>query len=159
MIFKQQDVKSLLGVNTDEIIQPFANAASVIDEYNQHVQNGTLTTENFNNILQSCDESLANYLKNILGEEGSLTGYEVSLNGSFDSLMKINSVIQEFNNLDPSKQEDFATAVGLTNVNLGNYLSGLNGANGSLIGYGISLATSTAKTIGLTLATTALNAA
>ena len=159
MIFKQQDVKSLLGVNTDEIIQPFTNAASVIDEYNQHVQNGTLTTENFNNILQSCDESLANYLKNILGEEGSLTGYEVSLEGSFDSLMKINSVIQEFNNLDPSKQEDFATAVGLTNVNLGNYLSGLNGANGSLIGYGVSLVGSTAKTIGLTLATTALNAA
>lgn len=159
MMFKQQDVKSLLGVNTDEIIQPFTNAASVIDEYNQHVQNGTLTTENFNNILQLCDESLANYLKNILGEEGSLTGYEVSLKGSFDSLMKINSVIQEFNNLDPSKQEDFATAVGLTNVNLGNYLSGLNGANGSLIGYGVSLATSTAKTIGLTLATTALNAA
>lgn len=159
MIFKQQDVKSLLGVNTDEIVQPFTNAASVIDEYNQHVQNGTLTTENFNNILQSCDESLANYLKNILGEEGSLTGYEVSLKGSFDSLMKINSVIQEFNNLDPSKQEDFATAVGLTNVNLGNYLSGLNGANGSLIGYGVSLVGSTAKTIGFTLATTALNAA
>lgn len=159
MIFKQQDVKSLLGVNTDEIIQPFANAASVIDEYNQHVQNGTLTTENFNNILQSCDESLANYLKSISGTEGSLTGYEVSLNGSFDSLMKINSAIQEFNNLDSSKQEDFATAVGLTNVNLGNYLSGLNGAKGSLVGYGVSLVASTAQTIGLTIATTALNAA
>lgn len=69
--------------------------------------------------------------------------------------------MQQYNALGATSQKEqqaFATAVSATNTKLGSYLTGLNGAKASLSGYGLSLIASTAKTVGLTVATTALNA-
>jgi len=83
--------------------------------------------------------------------QGNITGYT-----------KITQAMKQYNTLgavSQKEQQNFATAVSLTNTKLGSYLTGLNGAKASLSGYGVSLIASTAKTVGLTIATTALNAA
>lgn len=56
------------------------------------------------------------------------------------------------------KQADFVNSVGQSNSILGKYLTGLNGANASMKGYIGTLIASKAATIGLRIATTALNA-
>jgi hypothetical protein len=58
-----------------------------------------------------------------------------------------------------NEQKEFINGISVTNGKLGNYLSGLNGAKGSLIGYGVSLVGATVKTFALEAATMALNAA
>lgn len=91
-----------------------------------------------------------------------MTAYNVSLQGSVTGFSKVSTAIQQYNalgSISKKEQQEFATAVGLTNNKLGTYLTGLNGSNASLRGYGVSLVASTAKTIGLTVATVALNAA
>lgn len=57
------------------------------------------------------------------------------------------------------EQKEFINGISVTNGKLGNYLSGLNGAKGSLVGYGVSLVGATVKTFALEAATMALNAA
>lgn len=162
MIFKQDSVASLFGINNSVSIEPFKEAANVIDSYNEHIKNNTLTAENWNTILNQCDDTLAEHLEHIKGFETTMTGYTTSLQGGIVGYNKVNAAIQQYNSLigsSKNEQQDLINTITVTNSKLGVYLSGLNGANASLAGYGLSLLTSTAKTIGLTIATTALNAA
>lgn len=145
-----------------EIITPFKDAKDIIDIYNDYIQTNTLTSENWNSILSMCDDSLSSYLNQIKGLEASMTGYSVSLQGNITGYAKITQAMKRYNALgavSQKEQQNFATAVSLTNTKFGSYLTGLNGAKASLSGYGVSLIASTAKTVGLTIATTALNAA
>lgn len=90
-----------------------------------------------------------------------MSAYTVSLQGNIAGYKKVTEAMKQYNAIagNAKDQKEFAKAVSTTNVNLGSYLTGLNGVKASLGGYGASLVLSTAKTIGLTLATTALNAA
>lgn len=145
-----------------EIITPFKDAKDIIDIYNDCIQTNTLTSENWNSILSMCDDSLSSYLNQIKGLEASMTGYSVSLQGNITGYAKITQAMKRYNALgavSQKEQQNFATAVSLTNTKFGSYLTGLNGAKASLSGYVVSLIASTAKTVGLTIATTALNAA
>lgn len=56
------------------------------------------------------------------------------------------------------KQADFVNSVGQSNTVLGKYLTSLNGADATMGGYVSSLIKAKASTIGLQIATTALNA-
>lgn len=72
------------------------------------------------------------------------------------------NIISAYNNLvDKSgqTQSKFASAISTFNPQLGSYLSGLDGAEASLAGYGAQLAFATVKTFALQAATLALNAA
>lgn len=164
MVFKTDMIKSWIGgtsssVNS-EIITPFRDASTIIGIYNNHVKAGTLTQENWSEILKLCDDSLASYLTRIKGLEASTVAYNVALQGNIKGFKKIRIVMQQYNALEtPEKQQEFASAVALTNSKFGNYLSNLKGSNATLIGYGFSLVTATAKTIALNVATMALNTA
>ena len=149
------------AVNT-EIIAPFSNAEQIIYKYNQAVEHNSLTQQGWQRLIAQCDDGLASYLTNIKGTTASMSAYSVSLQGSITGYTKITAAMKQYNALgavSQKEQQNFATAVSLTNTKLGSYLTGLNGAKASLGGYGISLVASTAKTVGLTIATTALNAA
>lgn len=166
MIFKQETVKSWFsGVSAsvnNEILQPFNNAEQVIWKYNQAIQYNSLTQQGWTRLLEQSDDGLKAYLTSIKGTTASMAGYNVSLQGNITGFKKVSSAITQYNTLSVSgtkEQNTFATAVSTTNGKLGTYLTGLNGAKASLGGYGVSLIASTAKTIGLTVATTALNAA
>lgn len=145
-----------------EIIAPFSNAGQIIYKYNQAVEHNSLTQQGWQRLIAQCDDGLASYLTNIKGSTASMSAYSVSLQGSITGYTKITTAMKQYNALgavSQKEQQNFATAVALTNTKLGSYLTGLNGAKASLSGYGISLIASTAKTVGLTIATTALNAA
>ena len=161
MIFKQEQIKSwFTGINND-VVQPFQNAEQVIWKYNQAIQHNSLTQQGWQRLLAQSDDSLKAYLTSIKGSTATMSGYNVSLQGNIVGFSKITKAMQQYNALGATslqEQQAFAGAVGITNTKLGSYLSGLNGAKASLAGYGLSLVTSTAKTVGLTVATTALNA-
>lgn len=166
MIFKQDTVKSWFAgtassVNS-EIITPFSNAEQIIYKYNQAIEHNSLTQQGWQRLIAQCDDGLASYLTNIKGSIASMSAYSVSLQGNITGYTKITQAMKQYNALgavSQKEQQNFATAVSLTNAKLGSYLTGLNGAKASLSGYGVSLIASTAKTVGLTIATTALNAA
>ena len=76
--------------------------------------------------------------------------------------VKIQTALNTYNsNLSKSTrlQNAYINAISKQNSGLGKYLSGLNGAQAGMRGYIASLVGATAKTIGLQIATTALNAA
>ena len=88
--------------------------------------------------------------------------YAAILDGNTKGFANVKSTITMFNQAQQLGSENakaFASAVGQSNTQLGNYLGGLNGARASLVGYGTQLAITTAKTIGLRAASMALNAA
>ncbi len=145
-----------------EIITPFSNAEQIIYKYNQAIEHNSLTQQGWQRLIAQCDDGLASYLTNIKGSIASMSAYSVSLQGNITGYTKITQAMKQYNALgavSQKEQQNFATAVSLTNAKLGSYLTGLNGAKASLSGYGVSLIASTAKTVGLTIATTALNAA
>ena len=145
-----------------EIITPFSNAEQIIYKYNQAIEHNSLTQQGWKRLIAQCDDGLASYLTNIKGSTASMSAYSVSLQGNITGYTKITQAMKQYNALgavSQKEQQNFATAVSLTNTKLGSYLTGLNGAKASLSGYSVSLIASTAKTVGLTIATTALNAA
>lgn len=145
-----------------EIITPFSNAEQIIYKYNQAIEHNSLTQQGWQRLIAQCDDGLASYLTNIKGSTASMSAYSVSLQGNITGYTKITQAMKQYNALgavSQKEQQNFATAVSLTNTKLGSYLTGLNGTKASLSGYGVSLIASTAKTVGLTIATTALNAA
>lgn len=145
-----------------EIITPFSNAEQIIYKYNQAITHNSLTQQGWQRLIVQCDDGLASYLTNIKDSTASMSAYSVSLQGNITGYTKITQAMKQYNALgaiSQKEQQNFATAVSLTNTKLGSYLTGLNGAKASLSGYGVSLIASTAKTVGLTIATTALNAA
>lgn len=145
-----------------EIITPFSNAEQIIYKYNQAIEHNSLTQQGWQRLIAQCDDGLASYLTNIKGSTASMSAYSVSLQGNITGYTKITQAMKQYNALgavSQKEQQNFATAVSLTNTKLGSYLTGLNGAKASLSSYGVSLIASTAKTVGLTIATTALNAA
>ena len=145
-----------------EIITPFSNAEQIIYKYNQAITHNSLTQQGWQRLIAQCDDGLASYLTNIKDSTASMSAYSVSLQGNITGYTKITQAMKQYNALgaiSQKEQQNFATAVSLTNTKLGSYLTGLNGAKASLSGYGVSLIASTAKTVGLTIATTALNAA
>lgn len=164
-IFKQDTLKSWISetgssVNS-KIIAPFSNAEQIINKYNQAVEHNSLAQEGWERLIKQCDDGLSSYLTKIKGHTASMSAYTVSLQGNIAGYKKVTEAMKQYNAIagNAKDQKEFAKAVSTTNVNLGSYLTGLNGVKASLGGYGASLVLSTAKTIGLTLATTALNAA
>lgn len=145
-----------------QIIQPFSDAKTIIELYNESIKDNTLTQEHWKDILSLCDDSTASYLTNIKGTTASFNGYTVSLNGSISGFKKVSHAIKRYNSLNSASTEEqqaFIKAISLSNPKLASYLTNLNGANAGLKSYGVSLVASKIKTIGLTVATTALNAA
>ena len=165
MIFKQETLQSLFtGVSSSvnsQIIKPFANAEQVIWKYNQAIQHNSLTQKGWERLLAQSDDSMRAYLTSIKGSTASMTGYTTSLQGNITGFKKVSSAISQYNTLSAqgvAEQKTFATAVSTTNGKLGTYLSGLNGAKASMGGYVKSLITAKAASIGLKVATVALNA-
>nr|WP_142412646.1 hypothetical protein [Clostridium sp. Marseille-P7770] len=142
--------------------QSLNDAQVVLDLYNEHLKNGTLTQENWNSILEQSTFDVADYLVKNKGLEASMVGFKLSLEGSVTGLKKVCLALNEYNSYGEKSSSDqklFAKEIGKTNGSLSSYLLGLNGVKASLGGYVTSLIASTAQTIALNVAVTALNAA
>ena len=100
------------------------------------------------------------YNKN--GENFNLKGLRVNSTQSVSNFTKINNALKSYNNnLSQSTQlqNSYISSVGNQNTVLGNYLASLNGAKASLGGYIKSLISTKIATIGLKVASVALNTA
>ena len=99
-------------------------------------------------------ESLADFTEECLRSQGVISG-------SAKSFSNVRSIINHYNGIiDESgkKQKEFANIVSAANPQLGNYLTGLNGASASLGKYVVQLGIAAVKTIALQAASMALNA-
>lgn len=111
-------------------------------------------------MLDQSNDGLKSYLINIKGSNASMSDYISSLEGNFTNIKQISSAIEQYNNLSglgAEEQSAFSSAVSASNSKLGSYLKGLKGSNASMRGYIMSLIGATARTVGLQVATTALN--
>ncbi len=127
--------------------------------------NGDLTV--FNKTLISTKDhlkALQTVNATVYNKNGAfnLRGLLVSSSQSVSTFTKLNNAFKAYNgNLSKSTQlqNAYVQAVGKQNVTLGNYLAGLNGAKASLGGYIKFLVATKAASIGLQVASVALNTA
>ena len=92
----------------------------------------------------------------------NLQGLLINSSQSVSTFTKLNNAFKAYNgNLSKSTQlqNAYVQAVGKQNTSLGNYLAGLNGAKASMGGYIKSLVAAKAASIGLQVASVALNTA
>lgn len=161
----------LVGLNKN--IKTFSVAASskvtrLVDCFNDLKMSTGLTTKAWDRMTKGVEktygQNAADYLRGV-AKQGDAA--RASVDGFYAALVQdipthgfrnVQAVISQYNSLDSATQNQFAQAIGLTNRNLGNYLTNLDGAKGSMAGYGAQLVATTAKTIGLQAATMLLNA-
>ena len=143
----------------------------IASDLNDLKDTGKLTTDSLNSVYNSLDslnsDSFSAYIKSIAeGAENArvniVDAYAAMLDGNTHGLQNIQSIFNTYNDTlkgNVKEQKNFTAAVGQSNITLSKYLAtvGTDGKAG-LAGYAGYLATATAKTIGLQIATTALNA-
>lgn len=156
---KVEKINTGFGNTKDEI----ENIIKNFNEYNQTQNKGAL--DNFYKDIASKNQNVANMFQDLAKQgasaKASVEGvYAAILDGNTTGYGNVKSVIGTFNSItDFSHQQAFAKAVGQTNKNLGEYLSNIKDSSASMKRYGSELVANTAKTIGLKVATVALNAA
>lgn len=162
-----KNYKTLNTITGEQItkVNDYADALNILKDTN------ALTTDSITGLYNSIDslnsDSLTYYFKSIAeGAENArvniVDAYAAMLDGNTHGLQNIQSIFNTYNDTlkgNVKEQKNFTAAVGQSNITLSKYLAtvGTDGKAG-LAGYAGYLATATAKTIGLQIATTALNA-
>ena len=171
MVFKVID-NQIVGLTKS--IKTFSVASSgkvtrLIDAFNNLKMTTGLTTKTWDTMIDGVErkygQNAADYLRSV-AKQGDAA--RASVDKFYAALVQdipthgfrnVQAVINQYNSLDPTTQKQFAQAIGLTNKNLGNYLTNLDGGQAKMSGYAGQLVVTTTKTIGLKAATMALNAA
>ena len=162
-----KNYKTLNTITGEQItkVNDYADALNILKDTN------ALTTDSITGLYNSIDslnsDSLTYYFKSIAeGAENArvniVDAYAAILDGNTHGLQNIQSIFNTYNDTlkgNVKEQKNFTAAVGQSNITLSKYLAtvGTDGKAG-LAGYAGYLATATAKTIGLQIATAALNA-
>ena len=170
MVFKVIDNNLTTIFNKTQTISNGFNLASnsvnnFVDGFNRlnTQQNFGSRWDSFINGATSANGNMATYFEDLAKQgasaRASIEGvYAAILDGNTRGIGNVKSVIATFNSLNPANQKAFATAVGQSNVQLGNYLMNLQTGTASMREYAGQVVQTTAKTIGLQVASTALNA-
>ena len=137
--------------------------------YREAINNNVPATEAFEQTMTGASVAAQEFAKNnevnILGIQNFTKAQKASaveMMAQNKSFANCKTLINEYSNGCKNcglSQEQFAAAIGKSNPALAKYLSGLNGAKGSLGGYIASLVSSKVATIALQAATIALNMA
>lgn len=145
------------------------NDISCITAYQNAVAAGTEAATAFDNSMLTASMSAVEYATSMDASKLSVAEFatqqrqaEIATIAQGTSLKNVKSLIAEYNSgcvTTGVSQEQFVDAVSQSNSNLGKYLSGLDGAKASAKGYISSLISAKAATIGMRLATMALNTA
>ena len=132
--------------------QAFANT---MREASPEVQKYAQTTNTKNLDPNKFAEQQKQWQVSLLAQENSFKNIKTLLNEYNSSLNENSNGVTKCG----IEQTNFVNAVGKSNSVLGKYLTGLNGTNATMKGYIGKLVASKIATIGLEIATTALNAA
>ena len=138
-----------------------------IDTFNKINANQSFGKEwnNFLNETGNINGALPTYFQAIAQQgasaRASVEGFYVALlNGNTKGIANVRSVINAYNQVQQTGRTNsiaFANAVSQSNVQLGMYLTKLDGAKASMIKYNAILVATKAKTIALKIASMALN--
>lgn len=162
------------GIMTDSFTASLNSDISAINSFNEAIANGQGRSQAFESCLASASNSAKEYAKsiadgalssetfskNMVSSQVAIKAAETAQGGLINRIRSAKSIINEYNNECKNtgmSQKDFAAAVGQGSSTWGKYLSGLNGAKASLLGYCGYLIKTKAATIALNVATTALN--
>jgi hypothetical protein len=145
----------------------FENDIKCINNFKNAVNSGIPSMNALQDCMLNASQSAVDYAKNtdiatLSGENFVKTQKmtQVSLQAQDKSWSNCKSLIAGYNNSVRSaglQQTDFISAIGQSNTTMGRYLTSLNGATGSLSGYIGFITAAKVATIGLQVATTALN--
>lgn len=152
-IAKLKEFKTLMSKMQSELKDGMSIDVSGAIE--QSMSGASEAAKNFAKSWDLSNEALGEFSKKQLEATGVISK-------TSSSMTNAKNIISAYNNLvDKSgqTQSKFASAISTFNPQLGSYLSGLDGAEASLAGYGVQLTVSTVKTFALQAATLALNAA
>lgn len=151
-IAKLKEFKTLMSKMQSELKDGMS--IDVNDVIKQSMSGASEAAKNFAKPWDLSNEALGEFSKKQLEATGVISK-------TSSSMTNAKNIISAYNNLvDKSgqTQSKFASAISTFNPQLGSYLSGLDGAEASLAGYGVQLAFATVKTFALQAATLALNA-
>lgn len=142
---------------------------AALQSFQAAVASGMSTEEAFQATMLGASAEAQAYAQNVNAAAISTTDFavaqrlsQVTATAQSKSLVTAKALIMEYNNQCSnigSTQSQFIGAIRQSNAGLANYLSGLNGANGSLGGYIGSLVRAKVATIAMQTATMALNMA
>lgn len=139
-----------------------------IENFKAAVAAGVAPVEALNNCMYTASQAAIQYAQSMDASELSTnefviasTKVQIATMAQNRSWTNCKSLITAYNNsmsMTGLTQQQFIDSVRQSNSGLAQYLAGLNGANATFRGYIGSLITAKAATIGLQVATTALNA-
>ena len=149
--------------------QQLTSDVQALTAYKAAVESGIEPTTAFSQTITTASAAAQAYAKSVDVTKISVTEFEaaqksaeVALMAKNKSLVSVRALMAEYNSGLQTcglTQEQFISAVSQSNVGLGKYLTGLNGAEASMGGYIASLIGAKAASIALQAATMALNVA
>ena len=151
-IAKLNEFKTLMKSLQDESNGRQIDVGAVIA---QSMSGASNAAKDFAKSWDLSNEALGNFSKKQIEATGVISKTATSMSNA-------KNIISAYNNLidgTGKTQQKFASSVSTFNPKLGNYLSGLKGAQGSLAGYGVQLGIATVKTLALESATMAMSTA
>ena len=151
-IDKLNEFKTLMKSLQDESNGRQIDVGAVIA---QSMSGASNAAKDFAKSWDLSNEALGNFSKKQIEATGVISKTATSMSNA-------KNIISAYNNLidgTGKTQQKFASSVSTFNPKLGNYLSGLKGAQGSLAGYGVQLGIATVKTLALEAATMAMSTA
>lgn len=176
-VFRIGGANAAINVMSSEKINPFKDFSEQLERDKKALQEyqnlmsspATASQAQINNALAGASDELKKYIQNVDFASRSFDDFSdkqkkqfVAMQASNKSLKSASSVIKEYNNGCKNigmATDDFIQSVGQSNSVLGNYLSGLNGAQAGIGGYVKSLIGAKAAQAAFTVAATAANAA
>lgn len=160
--FSQDYLKQL--AKDKEYISAYANEiinanSSMEDAYNNHMLGASDSARNFVKSFNVSDITADNPIESIFEKQSNNS--EITNKAMDKSLKNVKSLINEYNRLAKAGENtsDFANAVTQGNKALGNTMTSANGASVSMGQYVGSLVKAKAATIGMQVASMALNTA
>lgn len=138
----QSELKDGMSIDVNDVIEQSMSGAS--DRAKEFAKTWDLS-----------NEAIGEFSKKSLEATGVISKTSSSMTNAKNIISAYNTLVDK----SGQTQSKFASAISTFNPQLGSYLSGLDGAEASLAGYGVQLAFATVKTFALQAATLALNAA
>lgn len=153
---------------SDTFSQNLAADETALVRYSLALKSGMSEQEAFNATMRNASPAAQQFAQTMTVTGESLANFttkqklsEITLMAQNKSLANVRSMLNTYNSglsqLGVSQQQ-FVQSVGQSNSVLGQYLTGLNGAEATMGGYIGTLISAKVATIGLRIATTALNA-
>ena len=159
-----------MGINSNaEFRKSFDADIAALRNYGKVIDSGISATDAFNACMSKASVEAQEYAKanqinnkTILEFGKQQKAAQVTMTAQNKSWASVTAIMKEYNSgckNTAMTQKDFISAVGAGNSGLGSYLTKLNGAKAGMAGYVSSLIGAKAATIGLQVATMALNTA